>query len=138
MPFTFNGIGTSNYGKRDFRPDGSYITTEWFVLVFAPIFPIKSRRVLPAGKSKFYGIFYSSQYLILEKTPMNWKQVGSVYGWYAALWLSAGLALTGLWPFGILAAAICFAPWWLRQRARTRMHEQAQREQLGMGAEGGF
>jgi hypothetical protein len=137
MPFTFNGIGTSNYGKRDFRADGSYVTTEWFVLIFVPIFPLKSRRILPTGKDKFYGVFYSSQYLILEKLPMSWRQVASVYGWYAALWLFSGLVLAGIWPVGILAVATCFAPWWLRRKARERMLQQAQREQAGVGAESG-
>jgi len=34
MAFSFNGVGTMFYGQRDFRLDGTYVTTEWFV-VFA-------------------------------------------------------------------------------------------------------
>jgi hypothetical protein len=136
MPFTFNGIGTANYGKRDFRPDGSFLTTEWFVLVFVPIFPLKSRRILPTGKDKFYGIFYSSEYLILEKTPLSGRQVLSVYSWYAALWGFSGLALAGLWPFAFLAVATCFAPWWLRRRARARMPQQIPADPVTVGKQG--
>ena len=29
MPFSFNGIGTTYYGKRDVQVDNSFITTEW-------------------------------------------------------------------------------------------------------------
>src|SRR5450432_1294976 len=102
MPFTLNGIGTSNYGARDFRLDGSYVTTSWFVLIFVPIFPLKSQRILPTGNNKNWGVYFSREYLVLEKLPLNWAQVLSVYGWYAAVWgFSALVILTGLWVFAI-------------------------------------
>ena len=43
--YRLNGIGTTLIGKRDFRPDGSFVTTEWFTLVFIPIFPMRSLRI---------------------------------------------------------------------------------------------
>jgi hypothetical protein len=135
MPFTINGIGTSNYGARDFRPDGSYVTTSWFVLIFVPIFPLKSQRILPTGNNKFYLVYYSQPYLVLEKLPLNWTQVLSVYGWYAALWAFSGLALAGLWFFAIPAVGMLFVPWWLRRRAKTRMRESMERAQAGLGPE---
>lgn len=48
-PFTLNGFGTTFYGKRDFRADGSYITTEWIVLAYLPLIPIRSLRVSYRG-----------------------------------------------------------------------------------------
>jgi hypothetical protein len=32
MPSNVNGFGTKYYGQRDFRADGSYITTNFFCL----------------------------------------------------------------------------------------------------------
>lgn len=133
MPFTINGIGTSNYGERDFRTDGSYVTTSWFVLVFVPIFPLKSQRILPTGNNKFYLVYYSQPYLILEKLPLNWTQVLSVYGWYAALSMFSGLALAGLWFFALPAVGMVFVPWLLRRRARERLRAQVERTQSGLG-----
>src|SRR5579859_7096118 len=121
MPFTFNGVGTANYGAREFRPDGSYVTTSWFVLIFVPIFPLKSQRILPTGNNKFYLVYYSQPYLVLEKLPLNLTQVLCVYGWYAALWAFSGLALAGFWFFAIPAVGMLFVPWWLRRRAKTRL-----------------
>lgn len=45
MPYAFNGIGTTFYGKRDFHADGSFLTTEWVCLLYLPIFPLQSLRV---------------------------------------------------------------------------------------------
>jgi len=78
MPYTFNGTGTAYYGKRDKEPDGSYITTEWFVLLYLPIFPRRSFRVLPKGNDKNY-IFYASQGFYAREAPLNLKQVRNIY-----------------------------------------------------------
>ena len=45
MAFTYNGIGKMLYGQRDFLADGSFITTEWFVVLFVPVIPLRSLRV---------------------------------------------------------------------------------------------
>ncbi|MDA0268606.1 MAG: hypothetical protein O2890_15500 [Cyanobacteria bacterium] len=47
MPFNVNGIGTTYYGRRDFRPDGSYVTTEWAIFLMLPIAPLCTFRVWP-------------------------------------------------------------------------------------------
>ena len=78
MPFTFNGIGTMYYGKRDKGPDGSYATTEWIVFVYVPVLPLRSFRVLPVEGGANYGLYNSQQYLV-QRTPLNWRQVGNVY-----------------------------------------------------------
>jgi len=88
MAFTLQGIGTTFYGQRDFRADGSFITTEWFVFVFVPIIPFRSLRVRYQGASG--SVFYSKKsYLICEKTFPNWKQVLCVYSFVilAATWM---------------------------------------------------
>jgi hypothetical protein len=45
MAFVVHGIGTMLYGERDYWPDGSHITTEWFVLAWLPIIPLYSKRI---------------------------------------------------------------------------------------------
>lgn len=42
---SFMGYGTALYGKRDFHPDGSYITTMWVTMLWVPVFPLKSLRI---------------------------------------------------------------------------------------------
>ena len=62
--YTFNGIGSKLYGKRDFDPHTqSYIATLYFTFVFLPIFPFASYRVRDAG---------GSRYQFLGKVPLKW------------------------------------------------------------------
>jgi hypothetical protein len=75
MPITVNGCGTKYYGKRDLMPDGSYITTEWIVIFYIPLIPIRSFRALPTNKS-FLGI--PNEYLV-QKVPLNLKQIRNIY-----------------------------------------------------------
>lgn len=54
--YTVNGIGTMMYGRRDAQPDGSYVATVFLCLVFIPLIPLSSYRVLPQGQGwLFYG-----------------------------------------------------------------------------------
>src|SRR5271165_1543903 len=78
MPFTFNGCGTRYYGNRDTGPDGSFVTTEWITFVYLPIFPIRSMRVLPQGKSTNAIVYHSQQYQT-GRVPLSWIQVRNVY-----------------------------------------------------------
>ena len=87
MALLIQGIGTGFVGKRDFHADGSYITTEWFMLIF-PIIPLRSMRVKEEGCEG--SAFYSKEsYKIYEKTKLNLKQVFFVYGFNLIyiLWL---------------------------------------------------
>jgi hypothetical protein len=52
---SINGIGSTLYGKFDPSSDGSYITTEWFTILFIPIFPVCSYRVIKTGGTLFSG-----------------------------------------------------------------------------------
>ena len=88
MAFTFNGIGTTFYGARDFALDGSYTTTEWFVFVYVPIIPLRSLRIRNVEGGKNFVFFASEQYAVYSKGRPNLKQVLSIYGWCAAIdWL---------------------------------------------------
>jgi hypothetical protein len=81
MAFSFQGIGTTFYGERDFHPDGTYITTEWVVFLAVPIIPLRSLRVRydgPGDPPKF-GFGSSASYSVYEKGFPNWKQVIYVY-----------------------------------------------------------
>jgi hypothetical protein len=78
MPFTYNGCGTKFYGQRDKEPDGSYITTEWIVLVYVPLIPLRSFRIKPTGKSSLMVVYNSVEYLVMP-VPLNWQQVRNVY-----------------------------------------------------------
>lgn len=73
---TINGIGTKIYGKKDQKPDDSYITTKWFVFFFLPIIPISSHRVKDHEKNDFMQV----QYYFIEDLPLDKEQVMSTYG----------------------------------------------------------
>ena len=56
--FTFNGIGTTLYGRRSFdKSTQTYIATLFFVFIFFPIFPIAAYRVRNTGGNhyQFFG-----------------------------------------------------------------------------------
>jgi len=88
MAFTFNGIGTTFYGQRDFRADGTYITTEWFAVFYFPVLPLRSLRVRyqgPGEQSWYIGLGSSDSYAVYEKTFPHWKQVLCTYGYVAIM-----------------------------------------------------
>jgi hypothetical protein len=69
-------------------PDGTYITTEWVVVCFVPIVPIKSVRILDAGPAyNYYGV-YRTQNFKTQRVPLDKDMVLKMYGWlvvFAAL-----------------------------------------------------
>ena len=84
MAYTIQGVGTTFYGKRDFRADGTYVTTEWAVLFHIPVLPIQSLRVrdLGVGRSPSEpGLAPAPLYQVYDKTSPNWKQVVCVYAY---------------------------------------------------------
>jgi hypothetical protein len=73
-----NGIGSTYYGTKDRYPDGSFITTEWFILLYLPIIPIRSMRVIFGGRRG--GLFSTSMsYIVVEEIKLDWQQVLSTY-----------------------------------------------------------
>ena len=71
MAFSFNGIGTSYYGQSDFEADGSYVTTKWFIVAFAPLIPVESIRVQDVSS----GLFGGRQYAVVAQHPLHLIQV---------------------------------------------------------------
>lgn len=78
MPWSFNGCGTRLYGNREQGDDGSFVTTEWITLVYLPIIPIRSFRVLPEGKGT-NAIVYSSRNYRMRRVPLARTQVRNIY-----------------------------------------------------------
>lgn len=52
--FTLNGVGTRLYGRADQRPDGSYVSTLCFCVLFIPVLPLTSYRVVDAEGGGYY------------------------------------------------------------------------------------
>ncbi len=74
---SFNGFGTTLYGKREINPaDGSYIATKWIILLFLPVFPLDSYRVIKV-KQKFLTL-ESPRYQMM-KVPLNFDQIRNIY-----------------------------------------------------------
>ena len=145
MAASINGFGTRFYGASSRRSDGSFITTKWFVIIFMPVIPLSSCRVIREVKGDKFLIFgYSSAYSILEKLPIQWTQVLKTYAfatmfivWMvgAALgfarimdeWHPSALVqwayLLGVFPIPFYALAI------VRLRARKAVNQRIQTEQ---------
>lgn len=96
MAGTWKGIGTKFYGSIDQNDDESFITTEWFVILFFPLIPLGSYRVIYGGTER--GCSGStSHYRILKKLGINWAQVLLIY--FASL-LSTAVAIILGWVVG--------------------------------------
>jgi hypothetical protein len=111
MPSNVNGFGTKYYGQRDFRADGSYVTTNFFCLAFLPLVPLHSVRVIPDPKNSWMP-FSKNYYSILEKRWPHPVQVLAIYLWSAA---AAGMGVLFFWkiePF-LKERALWLAQGWL-------------------------
>jgi hypothetical protein len=128
MPKSYNGIGTMFMGQRDFRPDGSYVTTEFFVILLFPVMPLKSYRVIPLGGNK---------YRVLEELPWHRRQSHSLQlTAFASIMLPIAFVASGAArPLGKdfslgLAAFLFAAPlllgWVVRWMAKRRAYEAAR------------
>ena len=84
MGFLFHGIGTLEYGERDYWPGGSFVTTQFFVLVFIPLFPLMSMRISYTRPSD-HSTYDPAGFFIYKPLPLDRRQVVSVYGWFASL-----------------------------------------------------
>lgn len=142
MAYTLNGIGTTFYGRRDFRTDGTYITTEWLVFFYLPLIPIRSLRVSCLGPSdhlSHLGLGSSESYEVYEKHfPPNWKQVLCTYGYVVLLiaWIYAVISITiSIFPHALdtvfNVTMLCFSciipvpvPWILRHLSLKRVYEK--------------
>lgn len=88
MAYSFQSFGTKFYGKRDFRQDGTYVTTEWFVLAWIPIIPLRSVRVREGhydDSSSYPLISQKQEYQVFQVTRPKLKQVLSTYAFFCLL-----------------------------------------------------
>ncbi len=133
MAYSFQGFGTTFYGKRDFRPDGTYVTTEWIVLFAVPVIPLRSLRVQyrgPAERRFPIGFGSFESYAMYAKTHANIQQVVYTHAFIAllvasvasAVWLFNGattdVAVYSMLAFGALPGVI---PYLLRRSARRKI-----------------
>jgi hypothetical protein len=72
-----NGMGSTLIGHSDPRGDGSYVATEWFTLVWIPIFPVCRYRVTNHIE---LGTPFWELYTIHEKMPPRFIDAARVYG----------------------------------------------------------
>jgi hypothetical protein len=118
---TVGGFGTDLFGRRDYQPDGSWITTKWSIVGYMPISPICSYRVRHS----------SDEYEILwEGKPVK-KQVFCVYSYFYGPILLAIMAMVilgknrfeSIGPFSdytwaTIVALYALVPAMLRSKAR--------------------
>ena len=81
MPREVNGIGTTYYGASDRQPDGSFVTTEWFILLGVPLIPLRSLRACYLGESHRWNRT-SKSYAILGPEPLDRRLVLQAYAWW--------------------------------------------------------
>jgi len=131
MPYLFRGIGTNFCGQRDFRADGSYLTTEWITCII-PIIPIRSLRILYWYQPPSFWEF--PKCVVTEIGRPCWKQVASVYAFLLFLLplpivplalLERASTVRGATISVVLLAIACLipavVPKLLRRRARRRL-----------------
>jgi hypothetical protein len=53
MAFNFMGTGTSYVGRSSEPGDGTYVATDWIVLLWLPLLPLRSRRVTGVTKQRY-------------------------------------------------------------------------------------
>ncbi len=66
-----NGIGSTLLGRSDVADDDSYSTTEWFTVLYVPIFPVCRYRVTEVARNTC---------TIHAKSPPRGRDVAKVYG----------------------------------------------------------
>jgi hypothetical protein len=100
MPININGCGTAYYGRRDPRPDGSYITTEWVIVLCFPIIPLGSYRLLPTEGERWPLVDLQSYRA--KRVPLCWPQVAKAY-------------FLAMFAVALLTSAIWFLVWYFRR-----------------------
>jgi hypothetical protein len=134
MPSSIQGFGTAFVGQRDFWPDGSYVTTEWIVVLFLPLIPLRSVRVKASPmrvRTLYVAASTHRDYVICDERRPHLKQVACVYGFaiFYAAWIF-GLAVSlhsfaarvsdtvGIAVLLLIVGLPWLLPWYLRERAK--------------------
>ncbi|AVP99382.1 hypothetical protein C7S18_20365 [Ahniella affigens] len=114
MAASINGFGSTYYGRRCFRRDGSYITTEWAIAATLPIFPMSSARVQDSRA----GLGGRELYLI-ERLALDWVQVLTTY-FYTYVMIPIAIYLTVIPDeAGHIPRDFGDVPWWLALLLQT-------------------
>jgi len=95
MSFHLNGFGTGFVGRNTPGADGTYVITEWVMIMFIPIYPIKSVRVLGRGNLTGIPFIYMTREHRYVPVPLDRAHVRRVY---------TGLGVTALIIGGLI--------WW--------------------------
>jgi hypothetical protein len=137
MPANINGIGTAFYGEADYRPDHSFVTTEWIIFVMLPLVPLRFFRVVRDRAQSAYMVVADVQgYRIVERIPLNIRQVTLTYfftlgsfAWWSLLVWFMHRTLTIDNPkhwIVIIAVTVILGPvpfwllWWMRRKATSQ------------------
>jgi hypothetical protein len=147
MSFVVHGIGTMVYGQRDYWPDGSFVTTEWFVLAWVPIIPICSKRISYRRDNPYATFDTGGGYYVYETLGVNRRQAALTYLWLLGvvaplvIWANFQNALSKMIGDDDSAAALCLAvmgavlvsPYFVRKWVKRRNCIKWGRQALGLG-----
>ncbi len=141
-----HGVGTTVYGQRDYWPDGSFVTTEWFVLGWVPIIPTYSKRISYRRDSPHAQFDAGGGYYVYETLGVDRRQAFFVYLWLSCLicpimiWANFQSNLVKVIGDEDRAAGLCLAltgatllfPYFLRRYIKRRNAERWKRQALGL------
>jgi hypothetical protein len=85
---SFNGIGTTLYGRSDEDPTtNSYATTQWLTIFWLPVFPLARYRVVHTGyKQHWTGLASSGLWSLIGRLPLRtFDLTVAIAGWAALL-----------------------------------------------------
>lgn len=85
-----HGMGSTLIGRSEPHADGSYVTTEWFTIIYVPIFPVCRYRVTEHFESSTP---FSTPYTIHEKLPARLIDAARVCGLILLVLLSLAVLL---------------------------------------------
>ena len=93
MPLTVFGIGTKEYGKRDVLPDGSFLTTKFYVVFYIPLWPVETRRIEIQTAAEQDGS--GGKRRRVQRLPFCWPQIVKVLavGWGICVGIPLAIAL---------------------------------------------
>lgn len=133
------------YGERDYWPDGSFVTTEWFVIAWVPIIPIISKRISYTENNPL-ATYDSSGFYVYEDLPLVRKQVLLTYAFFATV--AASCIVWGMYQdffyrkagdpdlaaamWMLWMAVILVLPYFLRRRAKRRKVREWNRQNMGL------
>ena len=96
----WNGIGTTYLGFSRRLPDGGHHATQWFVVMYMPIVPLRRYRLL-VGRTTYGTSVSTTEYRVLERGALRPAEVLVTYG----VWWIFGPAVLAL-PWLLMAGLI--------------------------------